>query len=446
MVVGGIDSTGFPTNKAFLLDPRALTAKWVCSMPISAKGGSLLQHNNWVYYVGGMVEAEDEDDDTQEVPIPLLRYSLRTDQWEIFKSSRGEHLKNLVKTVVTNEVLENQDNEDSFRDVKEAFSIESLVSPGTVLIKDKIYFIGGKILNSFGKPKASTKMYSLDLADDSLLFKEEPVSTPKKLVNPVCVASENEVFIVGGTNPKNPARLLTSVYRLSFDGTMQFLNYQSIPFPIQGTYPAVVADDYLLFFNYPRFAVLQKSQINSGWKAYSFDKYEEVKEKPLNLTNSQVTKQAITNEMKISARIPSNELPISTRGPRKGAPIKGSLSERQVISTIGVKVISTVSSSSSSSGEIDIFRRHESQVTRDKQSVTKGRVNGSSSKEHSNGKHFGKLNVKIPSEFNSEELGISVEEGPVTKNGYSAEAKVKTKKDHSSSNSSKHNPAADPKQ
>ena len=74
--------------------------------------------------------------------------------------------------------------------------------PGSCLMGDKIFFVGGQRKAHRGKLKSSKYIYSLDLSNESFGLKMENAKTPFKVIYPRIAAGTRHAILAGGKHPK----------------------------------------------------------------------------------------------------------------------------------------------------------------------------------------------------------------------------------------------------
>ncbi|CAG9313593.1 unnamed protein product [Blepharisma stoltei] len=244
MVVGGSDSSGYSTNNACIIDNKNKSATIIARLPISAKEGALLEYNEWVFYVGAVIE--DEESILGVSGAPVMRYNLNENYWEVFiheeKKKKSRH------------------HEDEPNPNIKEFRLKDLLYPGCFIIHSKIYFVGGQRINSKGKLRSSKKMFSLDCKN--LKVKKEDIRLPIKVIKPVCASGSGHAIIAGGENPKTKKHS-QYCYLFSLDPQPDFKLMEVIGFSLTEEYPAIyIPGRGPIFINYPGAAFKDKHAAN----------------------------------------------------------------------------------------------------------------------------------------------------------------------------------------
>ena len=78
LMAGGSDPHNQLTFEFIQINPKLRSTEYLTSLPVPAKLGNLIHYNHWVYYVGGVTYNREG----QESGIPLMRYNIKSKQWE----------------------------------------------------------------------------------------------------------------------------------------------------------------------------------------------------------------------------------------------------------------------------------------------------------------------------------------------------------------------------
>ncbi|CAG9316941.1 unnamed protein product [Blepharisma stoltei] len=246
IVVGGSDSSGMFTNNACIIDSKSKKATVIARLPISAKEGVLLEYNEWIFYVGAVIQ--DEESLIGVSGASVMRYNVNENYWEIFLDEA------------------NKGHEEN--PISKEFKLKDLLYPGCFMINSKIYFVGGQRINTKGKLRSSKKVFTLDCK--SLKVKKEEIRLPIKVVNPICASGSGHAIIAGGDNPKTQKHSLYC-YLFSLDPRPEFKPMEVIGFSLTEHYPAIyIPGKGPIFINYPGVAFKEKHTAN--WHHLDFAK------------------------------------------------------------------------------------------------------------------------------------------------------------------------------
>ncbi|CAG9311079.1 unnamed protein product [Blepharisma stoltei] len=261
MLAGGTDSTSCLTNDAFIIDIDGMRLYNICGLPIPAKEGTLIEHNGFVYYTGGLIEAEDEAYYLNEEPAPLMRYSIKNNSWEYLEISEknGE-----VTLFIPKKVMEKEDEGKISPKYDKNFPLSDIILPGVFLYGKKIFFIGGHSVNIHGKIKMNKNVYSLNL--DSLEFVKENFKLAIKAAKPACGIDGDKVIIAGGHDP-NTGKSNSQVYVVNIaEADIGSKNLEPLSFELSEGYPAIISTSSPIFISFPKFAFWNVKK--ECWESY----------------------------------------------------------------------------------------------------------------------------------------------------------------------------------
>ena len=134
--------------------------------------------------------------------------------------------------------------------------------PGSCLIGDKIFFVGGQRKAHSGKLKSSKYVYSLDLTNESFILKMENIKAPVKVIYPRIAAGNNQAILLGGKHPKTE-QLNKYIFQLHFEETgMKFIKLDDLAIDITENYPPIIKNDSAIFISFPNVAVRKRDATN----------------------------------------------------------------------------------------------------------------------------------------------------------------------------------------
>lgn len=262
MIGGGTDNAGCLTTKAYIINPATKKVTCISNLPIASKEGSFFQYKNYVYYVGGIKENEDEDILLQEESTPIMKYYLNHGYWEVFdhraerEFSYQYYLKNSIRV------------EEDESDEEKELSLKEILYAGMFMIKSKIYFINGQRISSHGILKSMNLVFSIDLEEDDFNFKQENFESPLKVFRPVCGSYDNRAFITGGLDPTDKKTSMKT-YIISFENTEpEFIPVDGLRLPVHDWYPIISAGESYIAISYPNVAIYENS--NNNWLMFKF--------------------------------------------------------------------------------------------------------------------------------------------------------------------------------
>lgn len=136
------------------------------------------------------------------------------------------------------------------------FSLKELLYPGSFVIGNKLYFVGGQRINSKGFPKSNKKVFSLELKKLTPML--ENVRFGIKVIRPLCASGSSNAIIAGGTNPKL-TKPSPYCYVFHAEPQPEFKLLETIGFSLQEHYPPMyIASKGPLFISFPKVAYKDK--------------------------------------------------------------------------------------------------------------------------------------------------------------------------------------------
>lgn len=253
IIAGGSDSSNSLTNGVFILNPNEKTLKQLPGLPIPCKFGSFVSNSTFLYYVGGLCESQDHDSCCVEEGAPICRLSFKTLKWELFSCrSRFNPAKYLQRRI---SVEEECGRVSVFR--PSGIMMKDLYEPGVVMFKDKIFLIGGKILQN-GELVPSCKIFSIQTDESNFSINEELLSLPTPLISPSCSAKANMAYIAGGFLSDMSQNI--KIYVLNFSqSTIQQLAL-SLDRPLEPRYPIFTDDKGITCISPPKMLYLREDK------------------------------------------------------------------------------------------------------------------------------------------------------------------------------------------
>lgn len=262
MVLGGTDNSGCLTNKAYILEPAKNKVTILPNLPISIKEGNLFHYKDFVYVIGALKDSDDEEILSQEQSAPIMRYYLKSGQWEIFNE---EHLKKRNFQHMIRKSAKSFDSEGS----KRVISYKDILYPGCFMIKSKVYLICGQQMSIRGILETLDQVYSLDLEEEEFDFKREEFQVPLKVFRPICGSYKNFAFVTGGVEHSGKCGSKKSYL---FDFSTNPPTYEPIgglKSDLDDNYPVITSPNYFYCLGYPNLAIFNVE--DKTWKQFVID-------------------------------------------------------------------------------------------------------------------------------------------------------------------------------
>ena len=249
MLVGGTNSKGKLKSNCFMVDFEQMTVTKISPIPIPCKLGNLIQYQDFVYLVGGLIENQDEKEISSEyIGSPVMRHNKISGSWEVF---------------IDQEILISKDrnNISKTHAGKEKFYLKFLLYPGSFLINSKIYYFGGTVV--YPEIHSNFSVYSMDLGTSNLQMVIEPYTFPIPLNSPLASANSKFALICGGEGisylPNKSCHVFTA--------KKGFSSVKGKELEITENYPPRCTEDYVIIMAFPKFAL--KLRNSEGWLTYS---------------------------------------------------------------------------------------------------------------------------------------------------------------------------------
>ena len=264
IVAGGTDSAGCLTNTAYIINSATGQILHISHLPVASKEGAFFHYKTFVYYVGGIIDAEDEEVIAQEQAAPIMKYFLKEGYWEVFLQKQENKIG--LHDYLMRKLNNGEDDEEI--EVK----MREIIYPGTFMIGSKIYFINGQRMSSKGILTSLRSVFSIDLEVDDFNFTQESFKSPLKVFRPVCGSHGNQVFITGGLKPSSKScSKKTYIFTLS-TGEPRFTEIPGLQAQIGDTYPVISTGDTNIVISYPSVAMFNTS--TSKWLHFEFEEKE----------------------------------------------------------------------------------------------------------------------------------------------------------------------------
>lgn len=252
IVAGGSDSSSSLTNGVYQIFPYQRTIKQLAPLPIPSKFGNFLRYKSFLFYVGGICEAQDFNSSQSEQGTPICKLDLDHNCWKVFSE---QNIMNPEKYLKRNIMSEEDKSRLSNYSISN-FNTKDLYEPGSIIIADKLYLIGGKIL--FDEVmQATDQIYSVKLDDDFKLC-EENLVFPVKISSPSCCVYKDIACVAGGFLWNMAENL--EIFLVDFKNESIRKVNLTIDRPIEPRYPVFVDNKGILCFSPPKMMYLREDK------------------------------------------------------------------------------------------------------------------------------------------------------------------------------------------
>lgn len=260
ITAGGTDSAGCLTNRAYIINPVSSEILEISHLPVASKEGAFFHYKTFVYYVGGVTEAEDEEIIAQEQTAPIMKYHLEEGSWEVFFEKRENKMP-------LQEYLQIQLDEPNSDDEPDVL-LRDIMYPGMFMIGSKIYLINGQRMNAKGILKSMQSVFSIDLEEEDFCFQQEDFKSPLKVFRPVCGSYGEQGFITGGLKPSSK-QCNMDTYLFSITGNKPvFTLVQGLKLALDDTYPVLSTNNTYFAISYPNVVIYDLSV--TAWHQFTF--------------------------------------------------------------------------------------------------------------------------------------------------------------------------------
>ena len=317
IISGGSDSSSSLTNRVYQIFPYSSLLTSLPPLPVPCKFGVFhLYNSSSLIYVGGICESQDNDSSHIEQGAPICRITLGQSSWEVFTGKASfDPGKYLMRNVVYEEDKSvTESNEIVYADV----TIKDLYEPGSVIIRDSLVMIGGKICRD-RKMVTSDKVFSVRL-DQEFFIKQEEFEMPVGLVAPSCAVKNEKIFIAGGLLDDMSHNFEVFVVEWGSKSVRKVeLAFER---PVELRYPIIVEDKGIWCFSPPKMLYLREDkkqvftfslnsqaprvEINVA-KATQNEEQVEFKKVVVDLSLHIITEKTQTSEVKIINRVKDDE-------------------------------------------------------------------------------------------------------------------------------------------
>ena len=262
MVAGGTDNAGCLTNTAYILNPATGQILHISHLPVASKEGAFFHYKTYVYYVGGIIDAEDEEIIAQEQAAPIMKYYIKEGHWEVF-------IQKHENKIGLHEYLMKKLNNGEEGDEEIEVTMREIIYPGMFMLGSKIYLINGQRMNSKGILTSLSSVFSIDLEEDDFGFQQETFKSPLKVFRPVCGSYGDQAFITGGLKPSSKScSKKTYLFSLA-DGEPKFTQISGLKVEVGDTYPVISMTNANIVVSYPNIAIYKTS--SAEWLHFAFE-------------------------------------------------------------------------------------------------------------------------------------------------------------------------------
>ncbi|CAG9329026.1 unnamed protein product [Blepharisma stoltei] len=270
LVAGGTDGSSFSTN-FILINALRMKIKFLASLPVGVKEGSLYIYENWVYYVGGVSHAILDSRSVQEEAAPLMRFDLEKNRWEYFVGPDiQEFMKRKMQNIGENDEEFDPSENNLYKFDLDQFTLRDLFLPGTFMSNHKIYFIGGYIMDNIGKLIPNSQIFSLNLRGDKLRLAVEPFTAPFNVIKPICSSGNQHIIITGGFDP-NTEQPSPLNFTLSLNKSyIKFTPLDVLPINLLESCCPIYKNDTIIFPNFPIVPIRRK--LKKNWEIFDAGK------------------------------------------------------------------------------------------------------------------------------------------------------------------------------
>lgn len=232
MLTGGTSRSGSLKRTSLIIDMDQMFIRNISPVPIKCKLGSLHSFKSFMYLASGVRANEDLATEANFLSLPLMRYKILENYWEVFNGY--EFSRNFNKI-----------------DLNHPFNIETLVETGSFIYSNKLFIFAGKYLQ--GDP--NLEVFSFDLLKESGFVKEK-TKLQAPIFSPICIGNNNKVIVYGGRG---------SVEVLQFSSEFFVLDSKSLQ--VTENHPGKLTETYMIQVAYPRFAF--KSGQDPDWTLFN---------------------------------------------------------------------------------------------------------------------------------------------------------------------------------
>ena len=224
MTVGGTSRSGSLKKSSFIIDMDQMFIRNISPAPVKCKLGSLHSFRSFMYFTSGLRKTDDLSLGSDFLSLPLMRYKLLENYWEVFDGSdftRRFHYHNSNYT----------------------FCIDSLMQSGSFIYSNKLFIYAGVYLQG----QANLEVFSFDLLAESTFIKEK-IKLDDPLFSPISISNNSRVLIYGGRTCDSPN---TKIFE--FSSSLLVIDGKSLK--TSENHPGKLTEGYTIQVAFPRFAL-----------------------------------------------------------------------------------------------------------------------------------------------------------------------------------------------
>jgi hypothetical protein len=229
ITIGGSKDSGSLKKSSFIIDMDQMFIRNIHPPPVRCKLGSIHSYRSFLYFAGGCRKNEDPSVGSEFLSLPLMRYKILENYWEVFDGSTFGRAFN-------------------YNVSRYGFNVDTLMESASFIYNGKFFYFAGRFLN--GEP--NFEVFSLDLSGDSEFLKES-FRLSEALFSPICLSNNSKVLIYGGKNLEG-----SNLNILQFNS--QFLILEGRGLESSENYPGKLTDSYIIQVAYPKFAIQTAGQ------------------------------------------------------------------------------------------------------------------------------------------------------------------------------------------
>lgn len=252
MTVGGTSRSGSLKKSSFIIDMDQMFIRNISPAPVKCKLGSLHSFRSFMYFTSGLRRTDDLSLGSDFLSLPLMRYKLLENYWEVFDGH--EFIRRF-----------------NYNNSNYNFPIDSLMESGSFIYLNKLFIFAGLYLTS----EPNLEVFSFDLLSESTFIKEK-IRLESPLYSPICISNYNKVIIYGG-------RTENSANTKIFEFSSNFSLVEGKSLETSENHPGKLSQTYIIQVAFPRFAL--KSADSTDWTLF-------------NLTGSNFGISAVTSTQK----------------------------------------------------------------------------------------------------------------------------------------------------
>lgn len=250
IIAGGVDGSSSVSKKIYLINVLDCSIQQLSDLPVPVKGGSFVKHCKDVYHIGGTSESEDLDSLSLEQGSPIMKYSLESSSWEVYKVKNRPSVSHFLSRKVNS-------NQSIVLKPEFDLTLRDLIQSGVFLIQDRVYLVGGKIFID-GKYRATDKIFSFLLNDSEFEGFEAEFMLPVKLFKPSCYAKGTLACVAGGFLETFEPNL--EIFMVDVKNCVVTRLVTRLERPIEDDYPIFLNDKGVLCFSPPKLLYVREDK------------------------------------------------------------------------------------------------------------------------------------------------------------------------------------------